>query len=251
MLFALKVLMEKVRIGCSGFYYPEWKGKFYPGKLPRAKWLEHYSTVFNTVELNGTFYRKPKPADLARYARITPPEFSFAVKASRYITHVLKLKDAAPVVREFTELIGEGLGNKFDKLLFQLPPTFHFSTENLDRVSETISGGERNVVEFRHASWWNEDVTSRLKSASVIFCNVDFPGLEVPFVLTSDRFYLRMHGTPELFRSPYGRERLATFYRRIPAGCSSYNIYFNNTAGNAAYDDALLLAGLFKTQPVQ
>jgi uncharacterized protein YecE (DUF72 family) len=248
MRFARSITMENVRIGCSGFYYPEWKGKFYPDKLPRAQWLAHYSTIFNTVELNGTFYRKPKAADLARYARITPADFTFAVKASRYITHVMKLKDAAPVVREFTELIGEGLGNKFGKLLFQLPPTFHFSPENLDRVSETIAGGELNVVEFRHASWWNEEVITRLKTNSVIFCNVDFPGLDVPFVSTSDRFYLRMHGTPELFRSPYGKERLETFYRRIPAGCKSYNIYFNNTASNAAYDDAQLLMGLFKTQ---
>jgi uncharacterized protein YecE (DUF72 family) len=141
--------VEKIRIGCSGYYYPSWKGKFYPQTLKPAQWLSYYSSVFNTVELNGTFYRTPKIADLKKYFNATPDDFTFSVKASRYITHILKLKGAATHVNEFSALIEEGLAAKFEKMLFQFPASFKYTEENLDRICEAIPANVRNVIEFR------------------------------------------------------------------------------------------------------
>lgn len=236
--------VKETRIGCSGYYYPSWKGKFYPTTLKPAQWLAHYSTVFNTVELNGTFYRMPQLSNLKKYHSVTPADFSFSVKASKYITHVLKLKDAKTYVNEFSELIENGLGEKFGKLLFQLPPSFNYSDENLERVCNSIPFSEKNVIEFRNSSWWNETVKKRLQEIGLNFCNVDFPGLEVPFMHTTKHFYLRLHGVPILFKSPYEKKELEAFAKQIPKDSLSTHIYFNNTYYDAAFLNAQTMMGI-------
>ncbi len=238
--------MQKFNIGCSGYYYPEWKGLFYPEGLGTSKWLNYYSSVFKSVELNGTFYRQPKAENLKKYARMTPPDFRFSAKASRYITHVLKLKEAKPFILEFSALLEKGLEDKFDKLLFQLPATFHYSEENLDCIFDAIPSLSRNVVEFRHNSWWNEEVFKRFRASNIIFCNVDYPGLQPDFVSTGSQFYLRLHGVPELFKSAYSKAQLKTFVNSIPGSVESGNIFFNNTAANAAYQNAAVMVDLFE-----
>jgi uncharacterized protein YecE (DUF72 family) len=238
--------MTQLKIGCSGYYYPEWKGKFYPDGLGTSKWLNYYSTIFNSVELNGTFYRQPKVENLKKYARMTPADFRFSAKASRYITHVLKLKDAKPFVNEFSALLEKGLEEKFDKLLFQLPSTFQYSEENMNRIINTIPFSSSNVVEFRHISWWNETVFNHFRESKIIFCNVDYPGLQPDFISTGDEFYLRLHGTPELFKSSYSPEQLKKIAGAIPKTMSSCNIFFNNTAGNAAYKNAAELISMLE-----
>jgi uncharacterized protein YecE (DUF72 family) len=238
--------MTTFRIGCSGYYYPEWKGGFYPEGLGTSKWLNHYSSVFNSVELNGTFYRQPKVENLKKYARMTPAEFKFSAKASRYITHVLKMKDARSFVMEFSTLLERGLEEKFDKLLFQLPATFEYTPENLQCVLETVPASPRNVIEFRHSSWWTEKVYEQFSNAGIIFCNVDYPGLQPDFIMTGPHAYLRMHGVPELFKSSYSAEQLKKIAASIPEKLESCNIYFNNTAANAAYQNATLLSELLE-----
>lgn len=233
--------MEEFKVGCSGYYYPEWKGKFYPDGLGTSKWLNYYSSVFNSVELNGTFYRQPKVENLKKYARMTPSEFRFSAKASRYITHVLQMKEAKPFVLEFSAVLEKGLEEKFDKLLFQLPATFLYSPENLDRIFETIPSAPRNVIEFRHISWWNEEVFKRFRETKIIFCNVDYPGLQPPFFSSGPEFYLRLHGAPELFKSSYSTSQLKKFVSDIPQAIECCNIYFNNTAANAAFSNAALM----------
>lgn len=204
-------------------------------------WLEYYSSVFNTVELNGTFYRTPKLTDLKKYTAVTPAYFKFSVKMSRYITHTVKLKDCKHQVTEFQDLILNGLENKLSYFLFQLPPSFHYTDENLERILETVPHSAKNVVELRHISWWNEDVKKRFTEAGITFCNVDFPGMETPFMQTSPVFYLRMHGNPILFKSLYIEETLNGFFTKFPENGDEYTVYFNNTYYEAGYTNALQL----------
>src|SRR4051812_35984128 len=162
------------RIGCSGFYYPAWKNKFYPTGLQPKHWLTFYSSVFNTVELNGTFYRKPKPEDLKKYAAATPDDFTFSVKVNRFITHITRLKDKQSIL-DFQNLIRDALGGKLGIWLFQMPPSFHYSEETLDRIIANVPHEPNCVIEFRHNSWWDDHVRKSLQDANLTFCNVDFP----------------------------------------------------------------------------
>lgn len=239
-------MARKIRIGCSGYYYPTWKNDFYPKGTPASRWLEYYSSVFDTVELNGTFYRTPKLADLQKYARVTSEGFTFSVKISRYITHVKKLKDSREEIIRFTGLIREGLGEKFERLLFQLPPSFHYTEENLHTLLENIPPSPAHVIEFRHASWWNGQVIAAIRQAPYTLCNFDYPGLQPPFIQTTDTFYLRLHGVPILFKSAYSEEELRAFYHKLPRK-GTVHIYFNNTFYDAAYKNALFLKSLANT----
>jgi uncharacterized protein YecE (DUF72 family) len=227
-------------IGCSGFYYPQWKNKFYPKGVARKNWLAYYSTIFNTVELNGTFYRQPKVVDLKRYKEVTGDNFTFSVKMSRYISHVQRLKDKDTILR-FQDLILQGLDKKLQYFLFQFPATYQYTEENLNTLVENIPNSPHNVVEFRHLSWWNDNVTNALRSADITFCNIDYPKLRSWFVSTSSSFYLRMHGSPELFLSRYAKPKLRKFYAQFPPDVQVRNIYFNNTITEAGYENALEL----------
>lgn len=229
---------KQLHIGCSGYYYPAWKNKFYPKGVQPKNWLEYYSSVFDTVELNGTFYRTPKLSDLQKYLLVTPDDFTFSVKMSKFITHINRLKDSKSTIADFQKLIQDGLENKLSYFLFQMPPSFNYTEENMDRMLENIPHRETNVVELRHISWWNDTVKKEFTKANLTFCNVDFPGLESYFMQTTDRFYLRFHGNPELFKSSYDITELESFYRQFPAHCKEYNIYFNNTFYEAGYTNA-------------
>jgi uncharacterized protein YecE (DUF72 family) len=226
------------RIGCSGYYYPGWKNDFYPAGTASRNWLAYYSTIFNTVELNGTFYRLPKLGTLKRYADVTPEDFTFSVKISRYITHVKRLRESRQTIADFTGLVQEGLGSKLACLLFQFPATFRYSEENLALILESVPHTQMNVIEFRHSSWWIEDVRVSFENNDLTFCNVDYPGLETIFFHTSTTFYLRLHGKPELFKSPYTVHQLEEFRSEFPSNSKHVHVYFNNTSLDAAYTNA-------------
>jgi uncharacterized protein YecE (DUF72 family) len=237
--------MQDHFIGCSGYYYPAWKNKFYPQGLAPRNWLQHYSSIFNSVEMNGTFYRQPKPSDLRKYYLDTPAHFRFSVKMSRYITHVMKLKDARKVIDEFQDLVLNGLQEKLACFLFQLPPGFQFNNENLDQLAGNIPHAPHNVVEFRHLSWWNAATEAALKDTGITFCNVDFPGLQTYFIYSTERFYMRFHGNPVLFKSSYSDETLSKYAAQFPNDVPCY-VYFNNTATEAGYSNALALKKLLQ-----
>lgn len=234
----IKKGMAIYKVGCSGYYYPNWKNKFYPAGMQPKNWLEYYSSVFNTVELNGTFYRTPKLSDLKKYAGVTPAYFKFSAKMSRYITHTAKLKECKQQVTEFQDLLLSGLEDKLSNFLFQLPPSFHYNEENLTRILETVPHTPQNVVELRHTSWWNETVREAFTKAGITFCNVDFPGMDTPFIQTSSVFYFRLHGNPVLFKSLYSEETLHQLFMKFPEGCQEYTTYFNNTYYEAGYTNA-------------
>lgn len=233
----------KYYIGCSGFSYSAWRKHFYPSEVKPKDWLHYYNTIFNTVELNGTFYKQPKLADLQKYYAATDSNFRFSVKMSKYISHIKRLKDCNEEIARFHALIEEGLYDKLACMLYQMPPSFHYNEDNIERVLN-IPSSPCNVIEFRHASWWNEDVYATLRQHGITMCNVDFPGMPVPMADTSNNFYMRMHGNPELFKSEYSIADLAVLAEAIPEHTKSNFIYFNNTYFDAGYTNAAQLKQL-------
>jgi len=231
-------------IGTSGFSYAYWKNRFYPEKLPASKWLEYYSTQFDTLELNNTFYRFPDGKSLEKAAARTPEDFIFSVKVHKVITHTLRLKDAASKINEFEAIVTAALGPKLGCLLFQLPPSFAYNEENMARVVDNIPSGSHRVVEFRHSSWWQDAVFEQLRTAQLSMCSVSFPGLPDMPVLTTDLFYQRMHGVPQLFTSSYDDTSLQQLATALPPAAKQQYIYFNNTMYEAGYTNARALRSM-------
>lgn len=237
------MLVRTFHIGCSGYYYSYWKNRFYPKEIPAKHWLQYYSSIFNTVELNGTFYKTPLVSTLKKYAAQTPEHFRFSAKMSKYVSHILRLKNSRQNIVEFIDLLQEGLGTKLSCILFQMPPSFHYNTENLAHIIDNIPHHGSNIIELRHISWWNPEVKKLLEKAAIGFCNVDFPGLNSRIIQTTDNFYFRFHGNPELFKSSYSVKQLIDFYTSLPAA-KQYYIYFNNTYYEAGYQNAMELKRL-------
>jgi len=234
-----------IRIGTSGFNYSSWKKIFYPSEVPASKWFEYYCTHFNTVELNNTFYRFPLVKNLKKFYERSPEQFVFSVKAHKIITHTKRMKDATDKVDEFLSVVHEGLAEKTGAVLFQLPPSFKYSDENLDSVLKSVPHNPQHVIEFRHESWWNDNVVNTLQQNQLTFCSVSFPDLPNNLLKTTDVFYLRMHGVPELFKSSYTMSELKNITRKIPAGVKEVFVYFNNTMFEAGFTNALTLQNIF------
>jgi uncharacterized protein YecE (DUF72 family) len=180
-----------VRVGTSGYTYPEWKGTFYPADLPASRMLDYYAARFSVVEINATFYRMPTPKTLAAWAAATPPAFVFALKAPQRITHYQRLRDVDEPVRYFCDT-ARTLGPKLGPLLFQLPPTFRKDLGRLADLLALLPPGLRCAFEFRHASWLSEDVYERLRGGNAALCVADTEAGTTPLVATADFGYLRL-----------------------------------------------------------
>ncbi len=178
-------------VGTSGYNYPEWKGSFYPAKLSAAKMLPFYSTAFSTVEINYSFYRIPSEKTLTGWNGATPDAFRFSLKAPRRITHDARLRDCAELVDLFCGL-ARVLGPKLGILLFQLPPSFKKDLAVLDAFLGILPLETRAAFEFRHASWHDPDVFSRLADRNLALCIADSERLTTPVVATADYGYLRL-----------------------------------------------------------
>ncbi|PZF71287.1 DUF72 domain-containing protein [Taibaiella soli] len=230
-------------VGTSGYSYPYWRNRFYPEKLPVAKQLAYYATRLNALELNGTFYRFPRVAQLRKAALQTADDFAFSVKAHKIITHTLRLKNAREKIEEFGAIVREGLEDKLKCILYQMPPSYVFSDERLGDVVACLKDDKRSVIEFRHSSWWQDKVFDALKKASIVFCSVSYPGLPADNIRTGRFFYKRMHGVPELFKSAYTIDELTTLHRQLPETDDSF-VFFNNTMFEAGYENALFFGQL-------
>ncbi|WP_300598865.1 DUF72 domain-containing protein [Niabella sp.] len=230
-------------IGTSGYSYPYWKGRFYPDKWPASRWLEYYATQFSTLELNHTFYRFPTVASLKKSASRTPANFSFSVKAHKVITHTKRLTGVKDTIQEFMNILHDGLENKLGCILYQMPPSYTFSEERLAHVIEHLSFSNRNVIEFRHLSWWQPAVFDLLAKHRINFCSVSYPGLPAENIITGDFLYRRMHGVPELFKSAYSEQQLMQLYQELPVAKEVF-IYFNNTTFESGYTNAYFLQEL-------
>ena len=232
--------MKKWWIGCSGFHYKTWKNVFYPEDLPQRKWFEFYCEHFNTVELNVTFYRFPREADLKSWYSRSPHDFRFTVKAPRLITHFKRFHNATREIHDFYDTVAKGLKDKLGPILYQLHPGIKYSVEALERILSNLDPAFVNVIEFRHESWWKPQVLKELRSASVAFCGISYPGLPENVHKTSSSVYYRFHGVPEIYRSSYRRQQLKAVVEKIRSmqKIEDAYLYFNNDIEAAAVKNA-------------
>ena len=180
-----------IHIGTSGYSYREWRGSFYPDKLPASQMLRYYADRLSTVEINNTFYRLPSEKILAEWASQTPPGFVFTLKAPRRITHEARLRDCGELTEVFSTR-AQSLGPKLGVLLFQLPPWFKKDLKVLDAFLEQMPSGVRAAFEFRNASWLEDDVYARLRAKNLALCIADTADATTPLVLTADYGYFRL-----------------------------------------------------------
>ena len=227
-------------IGTSGWQYRDWRGDFYPEGLPQRRWLERYADDFASVEVNNSFYRLPELATFQRWRDSTPPGFTFAVKASRFLTHVKRLREAEEAVRLFLER-ANGLGSKLGPLLFQLPPRFPADVERLRVFLTLLPPGLRAAWEFRDRSWLSDEVLSALDGAGCAFVLADRPGFRGPLLVTGGWSYVRFH-QGSLTGPDYRRDKLRRWAERIASlPAEDVWVYFNNDTGGAAVRDARFL----------
>lgn len=201
----------EIRAGTSGYSFPEWKGSFYPAQIAAKDMLRYYAERFPAVEINNTFYRLPKASVLEAWAREVPQDFRFALKCSQFITHVKRLKEpAAPLALLFT--VTSALGPKLGPSLFQLPPNFRKDVARLAEFLAAMPDKRRVAIEFRHASWFDDEVFELLRAAGVALCVADTGEEPVaPLVATTDWGYLRLR------REHFTDKDLKTWLKRIRA----------------------------------
>ena len=235
----------RIILGTSGWQYRDWRGRFYPPGLPLREWLGFYAARFASVEVNNAFYRLPERDTFARWRASTPEDFGVAVKVSRYLTHIKRLRDPAEPVARFLDRAA-GLGPKLGPVLLQLPPTLTADADALAGVLRRFPAAVRVAVEPRHPSWWAAPVRATLERHGAALCWADRGGRPVtPAWRTAGFGYLRMHEGRAEPRPRYGKQALASWLDRAGAafaGAEPVYIYFNNDPGGAAIADAAVLA---------
>jgi uncharacterized protein YecE (DUF72 family) len=233
-------------VGCSGWLYPHWRGDFYPKGMPASGWLAHYAGAFDTVELNNSFYRLPEGKRFAAWRRQTPEGFLFAVKASRYLTHMKKLKDPRPPLRLFFSRV-RNLRSKLGPVLYQLPPRWKPDAGRLAAFLDALPRRQRHALEFRDPRWYREDILSMLERRRAALCIHDMRGSESPRRTTAPFVYMRFHGAGARYggRYPAGalRKEAGWIRERLDSGLDVY-AYFNNDSGGHAPRDADRLRNL-------
>ncbi len=231
------------RVGCSGWQYRHWRGNFYPADLPQARWFPYYATQFDTVEINNSFYRLPERETFAKWRAAAPRGFLFAVKASRYLTHMKKLKDAAePLERFFGN--ARGLGPRLGPVLYQLPPHRARDEARLDRFLALLPRDVPQAVEFRDPSWYAEQTFETLERHRVAMCLHDMAGSASPRITVGPFVYVRFHGNGSRYGGAYPDSALDDWsvwlsdqrLRGLPVYA-----YFNNDVGGHAPVDAARL----------
>jgi uncharacterized protein YecE (DUF72 family) len=231
-----------VLIGTSGWQYRDWRGRFYPPRLAQRAWLEHYAEHFATVESNNAFYRLPERDTFAGWRERTPPDFRWAVKASRFLTHIKRLREPEEPVARLVDR-AEGLGDKLDVVLLQLPPTLRADPELLGACLARFPASVRVAVEPRHDSWWTDEVRSLLERYGAALCWADRMEQPVaPLWRTAEWGYLRMHTGVDDWR--YRTPTLALWAERLAETYAADDVlvYFNNDPGGAAPVDAVRFA---------
>jgi uncharacterized protein YecE (DUF72 family) len=221
--------LPTLNVGCSGWFYWHWRDFFYPKDLPTKEWFAHYARNFSTVELNAPFYSWPTINAVKQWlGQAGSKQFVYTVKVCELITHVKRFSGTKTLVKDFG-FIADLLGNRMGCFLFQLPPSYAYTTARLETIVRQLDPSQRNVVEFRHLSWWNEKVYAAFQKAGVIFCSCSGPRLPDCLVLTSDEVYIRFHGPKNWYRHDYSAEELAAWAGRIKeSGCKRVWAYFNN-----------------------
>lgn len=230
-----------VRVGTSGWQYADWRGGLYPTGVPQRLWLERYAEVFDTVEVNNAFYRLPQRSVFESWQARTPPDFLVSVKASRYLTHIKRLREPTePVVRLLDR--AAGLGVKLGPVLLQLPPTLRAELALLEECLACFPADVRVAVEPRHVSWWTSEVRRVLSAYNAALCWADRRSRPItPLWRTADWGYLRLHEGRATPWPRYGRTALRSWARRIAGEWDAHAdvyLYFNNDQRGAAVVDA-------------
>jgi uncharacterized protein YecE (DUF72 family) len=233
-------------IGTSGWQYKHWQRVFYPENLPQREWLPYYAERFRTVEVNNTFYNLPEKAVFEQWHKRTPDDFIFALKMSRFLTHLKRLHEPAEPVQRFMER-AEGLGRKCGPVLLQLPPTLHADIELLGHVLAAIGGSVRVAVEFRHESWFVTETRKVLERWNAAMCLADSPSRKQPYWRTAEWGFVRFHEGKGRRTPGYEKAALSTWARRVAnlwGPRDDVYSYFNNDTGGCALNDAMTFAEL-------
>ncbi len=240
------MIAEMFHVGTSGWHYDHWQGPFFPKDLPNSEWLAYYAERLATVEINNSFYQLPEAKTLRNWRATTPEGFRFAVKASRYITHMKKLTDPDEPVANFLGRIDE-LGDKLGPILFQLPPNWNVNVKRLRAFLETLPKGYRFTLEFRDPSWFDERVYDLLKAHDMAFCIYDLSARLSPREVTTDWVYVRLHGPDGAYQGKYDMQTLAgwmgAFSSWMRQGKEVF-CYFDNDEAGYAVQNALELQAM-------
>jgi uncharacterized protein YecE (DUF72 family) len=236
---SLVAMGAEIRIGCSGWQYKHWRGAFYPPDLPSHRWLRHYASQFDTVEINNTFYRLPEATAFAAWKKAVPPGFLYAVKASRFLTHMKRLKDPVePLDRLFSR--ARALGRALGPVLYQLPPRWRVDLDRLDTFVRALPARRRHAIEFRDPSWYTDAVFDLLTKHRVALCLHDMTGSATGRVAIGPFVYVRFHG-PQKYNGRYDDGTLDKWAQWLAEqqgdGKPVYG-YFNNDIGAHAPRDA-------------
>lgn len=221
---------SKYHLGCSGWYYDSWKERFYPEKLRKSKWLEYYSERFDTVEINNTFYRFPTEKTVKGWYKRTPDEFKITLKANQLITHRRRFKNTESTINRFYRL-ADILDDKLSCILFQIPLQKSKDIHFLKNALGQLDSSKNNVIEFRHQSWFDNEVYDILKEFNVIFCSVSSPDFPEELIITSHVGYVRFHGKGQEKNSySYSNEELDKWGEKIKKEGPRITTfcYFNN-----------------------
>jgi uncharacterized protein YecE (DUF72 family) len=235
--------INAIHIGTSGWHYPHWKGPFYPDKISASDFLAYYARSFRTVEINNSFYRLPSEKALIHWRDTVQPGFFFAVKASRYITHIKKLKDPAESVSNFLDRV-KILGKKLGPILFQLPPKWYVNLERLSSFLQVLPDGNRYGFEFRHPSWFDDRVYEILSDHNAGFCIYELNRRVSPKEVTADFVYVRLHGPDDPYQGQYDTRTLSGWAGAFSTWSSRGKeifCYFDNDQAGYAAQDALKL----------
>ena len=237
---------ELLHIGTSGWHYKHWRGPFYPEDLPDEDLLKHYLKYFHTAETNNTFYQLPEKETFTRWRYSVPDSFIFSVKASRYITHMKKLKDPEQPLANFFTGIKE-LGEKLGPILFQLPPRWHLNIERLRGFLRALPEGHRYAFEFRDESWFEKQTEEALRDRGAAFCMYDFEHRESPHSVTTDFVYVRLHGPDGAYQGKYDDQTLKRWAKDLSSWVNDGKdvfCYFDNDEKGYAAQNALRLKEL-------
>ena len=243
---------NRCRMGLSRLLlYWKWRGLFYPDGLPTDQWFRHYARRFDTVEINASFYSWPTVANVKAWRRQPGKrDFVFTVKVCELITHIKRFKGTKTLIRDFG-MIADILGDRMGCFLFQLPPGHRYTKARLAAILSQLDPARRNVVEFRHASWWNETVYAAFRRTGTIFCSCSGPRLPDELVRTADDVYLRLHGPERWYRHNYSKDELSKWADRITeSGAKRAWVYFNNDYEAFAPKNATTMRRLFARSPL-
>jgi uncharacterized protein YecE (DUF72 family) len=235
----------RIRVGTSGWVYQHWRSLFYPDHLRQSDWFAYYARLFDTVEINNSFYRLPSAATFAAWREQAPPDFMYAVKASRFLTHMKKLRDPEEPLQRLFERV-RCLGVTLGPVLYQLPPRWQVNLSRFEAFLAALPQGYTHVVEFRDASWLIDAVFRLMERYCVAHCIHDMQPLKIPARITAAPVYLRFHGDPA-HGGDYQETALETWAQQIrdwrDQGLDVY-VYFNNDIGGYALEDAKTLRKL-------